>query len=223
MIDLFIKEKKFDKTILENIRIEFEQDKVYGLIGLNGSGKTTLINILLGLDTEFEGQIDYNELIKNNDIFYIPSDFYIPEYLTGEEYCNYLHDLRNKKLNEEAFDTLCDLFKLDKKKLINHYSYGMKKKIQFITGLLLKVKVYVFDELTSGLDIETIMLIEKVIMSKNATYIISSHELDFIERISDFIFLLDNKNIKLVDNDIRKKLADLSKIEDHYEKIKDSF
>lgn len=103
----------------------------------------------------------------------------MPEYLTGEEYCTYLHVLKGNKLDKYTFESLCQLFNLekDKDKLIEQYSYGMKKKIQFITGILLKCKLYIFDELTSGLDIETILLIEKILLSKKATFVVSSHEI----------------------------------------------
>lgn len=223
MINISIEEKSFDKTILNNVNLRIEQNKIYGLIGLNGTGKTTLINILLGLDSNFKGKINYFGLNKEQDVFYIPSDCYIPLYLTGDEYCSYLHKLKDKKMNNKGFNSLCELFKLDKNKLIEHYSYGMKKKIQLITAILLKCKLYVFDELTSGLDIETVLLIEKILSSREATYIISSHEIDFIERVSDEILLINNKTIESVNGDIRKKLTNLSKVEEQYDEIKDTF
>lgn len=225
MFNLIIKEKSFDKKILKNINIKFNKNKIYGLVGLNGSGKTTLLNILLGLDTDFEGSISHIDIERNEDIFYIPSDFYLPEYLTGEEYCIYLHELKDKELDKVVFDKLCTLFKLenDKGKLIENYSYGMKKKIQFITGILMKCKLYIFDELTSGLDIETILLIEKILLSKKATFVISSHEIDFIERVSDEVLLINNKTIEYISGDIRSQLTDLSKVEEQYETIKDIF
>ncbi len=223
MINISIEEKSFDKTILNNINLRIEQNKIYGLIGLNGTGKTTLINILLGLDSDFNGKINYIGLNKEKDVFYIPSDCYIPLYLTGDEYCSYLHKLKGKKLNNNGFNDLCELFKVDKNKLIEHYSYGMKKKIQLITAILLKCKLYVFDELTSGLDIETVLLIEKILSSRLSTYIISSHEIDFIERVSDEILLINNKTIESVNGDIRKKLTNLSKVEEQYDTIKDTF
>ena len=51
MLNLIIKEKSFDKLILEDVNINFKKNKICGLVGLNGSGKTTLLNILLGLYT----------------------------------------------------------------------------------------------------------------------------------------------------------------------------
>ena len=225
MLNLIIKEKSFDKLILEDVNINFKKNKICGLVGLNGSGKTTLLNILLGLDTNFEGYINYLELDKNKDIFYIPSDFYLPEYLTGEEYCTYLHVLKGKKLDKYTFESLCQLFNLekDKDKLIEQYSYGMKKKIQFITGILLKCKLYIFDELTSGLDIETILLIEKILLSKKATFVVSSHEIDFIERVSDEILFVNNKSVEYIKGDIRSRLTNLTKVEEQYDKIKNLF
>lgn len=225
MLNIIIKEKKFDKRVLENINIQFEKNKIYGLVGLNGSGKTTLINILLGLDVNFEGNVEYLEIDKNKDVFYIPSDFYLPEYLTGEEYCLYLHELKNKVFNKQIFNELCILFKIekDKHKLIEQYSYGMKKKVQFIAGILLKCKLYIFDELTSGLDIETILLIEKILRSKKTTCIVSSHEIDFIERVSDEVLLVNNKTIEYINGNIRTRLTNLSKVEEQYEKIKNIF
>ena len=223
MFHIIIDEKKFNKIILENINIKFDKNKIYGLVGLNGCGKTTFLNILSGLDLEFKGEVNYEGINKSKDIFYIPSDFCIPEYLTGEEYCRYLHQLKDKEWDYESFNKLCEVFKLEKNKLIEHYSYGMKKKIQFITAMLMRCQLYIFDELTSGLDIETIMLIEKILLSKKAIYIISSHEIDFIERISDHVLLINNRSLNIIKNEIRSHLSNLSKVEIEYEKIKDLF
>ena len=87
----------------------------------------------------------------------------------------------------------------------------------------MRCQLYIFDELTSGLDIETIMLIEKILLSKKAIYIISSHEIDFIERISDHVLLINNRSLNIIKDEIRSHLSNLSKVEIEYEKVKDLF
>ena len=224
LLKVDIKDKSFDRTVFINVNIIFEQNKIYGLVGLNGSGKTTLINLILGLDKNYTGTIEYLSIDIKNDIFFISSEFYIPEYLTGYEYAKYLHELKDKQFDETLFRQLCELFDIhnDTSKLISTYSYGMKKKIQFITGMLLDCKLYIFDELTSGLDIETILLIEYFLSLKKASYIISSHEIDFIQKICDKVLLINNNTISFIEdlNNVRNELIILSKVEDKYEKIK---
>ena len=51
---------KLQKVILENISYKFEKNKSYAIVGPSGSGKTTLINLLLGKDYNYTGNINYN-------------------------------------------------------------------------------------------------------------------------------------------------------------------
>ncbi|CAM3615249.1 ABC transporter ATP-binding protein [Erysipelothrix urinaevulpis] len=220
MIKVHILEKKFNHLVLKNVDLKIENNNVYGLIGLNGSGKTTLINLILGLDLDFKGNISFSENSRGiDDCFYIPSDFFLPNYLTGQEYFIYLHKLKEKDINFDYFNKLCELFFIDQNKLIEHYSYGMKKKIQFIVGILLNCKYYIFDELTSGLDIEAVLLIEKILEHHQSTFIISSHEIDFIDRISNEVLLIDNHQVRSITGNLREQLSSLSKVESLYEQI----
>lgn len=220
MINVQIQEKRYNHLVLKNVDLNIKNNNIYGLIGLNGSGKTTLINLILGLDRDFEGTVSFTENSHGiDDCFYIPSDFFLPNYLTGQEYFVYLHTLKEKDINFDHFNKLCELFFIDPNKLIEHYSYGMKKKIQFIVGILLDCRYYIFDELTSGLDIEAILLIEKILEQHQSTFIISSHEIDFIERISDEVLLIDNLQVQSIRGNLREQLSNLSKVENLYEQI----
>ncbi|MDU3348797.1 MAG: ATP-binding cassette domain-containing protein [Clostridium sp.] len=59
--------KKYKDFLLKSVSLTIKPGYLTGLIGVNGSGKTTLINIIAGLDTDFEGKVNINGIdIKKN-------------------------------------------------------------------------------------------------------------------------------------------------------------
>ncbi|MCG8484081.1 MAG: ATP-binding cassette domain-containing protein, partial [Clostridia bacterium] len=52
--------KYFNKVALEDVSIEFEKEKIYGLLGPNGSGKTTLMKVIAGLHKQTSGEVLVN-------------------------------------------------------------------------------------------------------------------------------------------------------------------
>lgn len=95
--------KDFDKKeVLKNISFEFEEGKIYGLLGRNGAGKTTLFNCL-----NEDIRIDSGEFIlednggqkklKTEDIGYVLSTPTVPEFLTGREFLEFFIDINEKK------------------------------------------------------------------------------------------------------------------------------
>lgn len=188
---LYIKNltKTFGKrVVLKNISTTFGDTGISIIVGINGSGKTTLLNSITSLVRVDSGIIQIDHFNKTDrqykqKMFYIPSDFLLPEYMTGKEY----HKLIMKQYQDydyKLYKTLISLFDfagpIDK--LIESYSYGMKKKLQIIIGLSLNVKYVITDELLNGVDLETLLLTQKLIenLSRIRKFIMVSHNLNFI-------------------------------------------
>lgn len=87
-------EKKFDKKeVLKNISFEFENGKIYGLLGRNGAGKTTFFNCL-NEDIDIDGGNFYiidekARKVEPEDIGYVTSTPNVPEFLTGQEFIKF--------------------------------------------------------------------------------------------------------------------------------------
>ena len=202
--------KSFDFEIFNNINYTFKDNTTYGVLGLNGTGKTTLINMILGIDEDYSGNIEIDEC-NDQDIFFIPSENILPGYLSGREYVTYMCDIKKRKFNNELFSSLVELFDLQESfdKNIESYSFGMVKKIQFICAIVLSPKLLIMDELTSGIDIESVKLIEIILKKTNNLKIIVSHNLNFVENICDNALIISDYDFKQVDkNNLENELFD---------------
>ncbi len=193
-----IKEKQFDFLVFENVKINLNSGNCYGLVGLNGTGKTTLFQMILNLDKKYNGTIEFSENIDKN-YFYISADFEIPLFLSGIEYIEYIHKAYNLLIDNDKLESFLLLFEMGdyRNMLIEEYSFGMKKKIQIIALLLLDIDVWLLDEITSGLDIKTTIILSEIIikLKTKKLMIISSHELEFIDMIADYSLVIKDQTI----------------------------
>ncbi|WP_241694157.1 ATP-binding cassette domain-containing protein, partial [Enterococcus faecalis] len=134
--------KKFDRKVLDNITISLPKNRVSVIVGINGSGKTTLLDCIVGLKDATSGKVFIESYSNDSEkfkecIFYIPSEFYLPNYMTGKEYLNFVLS-RYRCSDTERIDDFLELFdlKFAGTNLIESYSFGMKKKIQIVAAAL---------------------------------------------------------------------------------------
>lgn len=177
--------KKYGSTvILDNIDFNF-----FGkcaLVGLNGVGKTTLLKVLIGLDKDYEG--DVNKLTDASVIF---SENILPDYVTIYEL------VRSQKLSVQHLDLYLSLFDVDnyKNKLIKNLSLGTSKKMNIIYGLLVTRKYILLDEPTNGLDYKSRYNLVKILKEDKRQILLISHDFNFIEQVCENIAILNNQKI----------------------------
>ena len=88
-------QKSFEsKEVLKNITFEFEEGKIYGLLGRNGAGKTTLFNCISEDIPYDKGEMkiiedDQERKLMADDIGYVYSTPQVPDFLTGREFLNF--------------------------------------------------------------------------------------------------------------------------------------
>lgn len=183
-----------DKKVLDDLNIVFEQDCIHGLVGLNGSGKTTLLNVLYGLKRSDSGEILYNNrVLKRTDITFLETENYYYSRITGREYLS-LFPARE----EYRPDEWNELFHLPLDQLIDSYSTGMKKKLSVMAALKEDKEILLLDEPFNGLDIEASKVLSMIIArlkSKGRTIIITSHILESLTNICDYIHYLNDQRI----------------------------
>ena len=111
-------EKKFDKKdVLKGASYEFENGKIYGLLGRNGAGKTTLFNIIYKELQKESGEIileiDGEEITPSiDDIGMIFAETYLPDFLTGYEYAKFITDISSPH-ERASVDLLFDEMNID--------------------------------------------------------------------------------------------------------------
>src|SRR5699024_9279802 len=203
------------KDILRDISFEIKDGEILSILGKNGAGKTTLIKILTNILSKSSGEIYYRGKNLNN----IGIDYYnemsvmlegdrnIYWYLTGMEnilYFGRLYNLSDSTIKNRAEDLLKNFELYDfKDNKVSTYSRGMKQKLSLIIALINHPKVLFLDEPTLGLDVLTknklIDLLSQLIKTQKLTLILTSHELDIIEKLSDKILILNNGEIEYFD------------------------
>ena len=183
-----------NENVINNLQLELKNDCIHGIVGLNGSGKTTLLNAIFGLKRHDKGEVLYKDKkLTKKDISYLPTENYFYPNITGREY---LKLFKNKDFDTEKWNFL---FLLPLDKVIETYSTGMKKKLALFGMLKNDKPVMILDEPFNGLDIETSRIIRSVLIKykeKKKTIIITSHIIETLTNMCDYIHLLENKNIK---------------------------
>jgi ABC-2 type transport system ATP-binding protein len=178
--------------VLDDITIDFQQNQVYGIVGLNGAGKTTFFNVLSTTLKFQTGQISINgNTITSKDIAYLETVNFFYSRITGNEY------LKIFKQTNPGFNlnSLQEFLKLPLDDLIETYSTGMKKKLALLGVLKQDKQLFLLDEPFNGLDLETNKILELIITTlkeKGKTVFVSSHIIDPLLTVCDQIHYLDN-------------------------------
>ena len=180
------------RVVLNDITIDFERNRIHGIVGLNGAGKTTFFNTLASNQKITKGQITFNgNTLKSKDIAYLETVNFFYSRITGKEYLN-IFEQTNLEFNLEG---LQGFLKLPLDDLIETYSTGMKKKLALLGILKQKREVFLLDEPFNGLDLETNKILELIITTlkeKDKTVFLSSHIIDPLLSVCDEIHFLEN-------------------------------
>lgn len=182
------------KKVLDNIYLNLEKGKVYGIVGENGSGKTTLFKCISGLE-KHQGTI-ICEYGKTKDFLgYLQTEPYFFSKITGNEYLKLLCNARNIEYSDLKEK---NIFDLPLNEYAIKYSTGMKKKLAFTAILIQENKLFILDEPFNGVDIQSNIIITEIIhklKEMGKTILISSHIFSTLNDTCDEIFLLKNGNI----------------------------
>lgn len=209
--------KSYGKTeILKGLNLKIYKGDRIVLLGSNGSGKTTLINIITGLINKTDGKIIYfgdpekTELDFNKKLGIQFQDGAYPIGYKVNEIIKLIYDKNyNKNKNSSRKDwehnirnpiikkitTFLNLNdKLNKK--VSKLSGGEKQKLSILIALISKPEILIFDEISTGLDIESqeniLNSIYEYVERNNITLILVSHLLNEINKLGDKIALIDD-------------------------------
>ena len=205
--------KKFGSyTALNNISLNIPEGCIYGLLGPNGAGKTTLIRIINQISLPDSGKVFFNdqELSSSHikQIGYLPEERGLyPKMKIGEQ-AIYLAQLKgmDRKMARLELKKWFEKFEISDwwNKKVTELSKGMAQKVQFIVTVLHKPKLLIFDEPFSGFDPINANLIKDEILQLNkegATVIFSTHRMESVEELCEYITLI-NKSNKILDGNL---------------------
>ena len=207
-----------DYTALNNVSLQIPKGSVFGLLGPNGAGKTSLIRIINQITMPDAGEIilDGEKLQPSHieHIGYLPEERGLYKSMKVGEQALYLAQLKGLSKSEakKRLKYWFDKFDIGAwwNKKIEELSKGMAQKVQFIVTVLHQPKLLIFDEPFSGFDPINAQLIAKEILQlrdEGATIIFSTHRMESVEEMCDYIALI-NKSNKILEgklNDIKRE------------------
>lgn len=197
----------FIRFKLDNINLNVRKGCITGLIGRNGAGKSTLIKTIMRQQDAQSGSILYNgikfaddeeKVLKSIVCVYDTPEFNLrlkPQKLV-KIYKAVYPDFDMEKYNE-----LMSKFSLPHDLRIGKYSCGMQKKYCIILALCRNADILILDEPTSGIDPfdrnEIVELIQDYMLDENHTVIFSTHITVDLDKIADYIVMMEDGKITL--------------------------
>ncbi len=188
------------KTVLNEINFQVEEGEIFGLLGPNGAGKTTMIRIILdilkpdsGMVHLFGRQIDEKtkELIG-----YLPEERGLYPKIAVFRCLKYFAELKGIKDPKNRIDFWLEKIGLlgHKNKKVGELSKGMQQEIQFLVSVLHDPDFIILDEPFVGLDPINTKVIKDILLelkSKGRTVILSTHQIDQVEKMCDRILMIN--------------------------------
>jgi ABC-2 type transport system ATP-binding protein len=197
-----------DLVAVDDISFEVYKGEIFGLLGPNGAGKTTTINMICGLLPPSSGTIKFQsrEISEIKSLIgYCPQEnIYFPK-LTCLEQLIFMGKIYGVPSNECKSRSLglLDLLGLTNKSKIyaRNLSGGMKRRMNLALALIHNPRILILDEPEAGLDPQSRVLVRNFIksLSKEKTIILTSHNMDEVDRMADRVAIMDYGKIMLTD------------------------
>jgi len=190
------------------VDLAIEEGEIFGFIGPNGAGKSTTIRLLLSLIKPTSGKAsifgldcEHNYQKIHEEIGYLPSEVFYYDNMKVKDLLAYSASFYKKDCKKRIVD-LAKRLDLDLNKKIDDLSYGNKKKVGIIQGLLHSPKIIILDEPTGGLDPLMQQTFFDIIQEENkrgATVLFSSHILSEVQRLCHRIAIIKEGRIIRID------------------------
>jgi ABC-2 type transport system ATP-binding protein len=210
MLELRHVSKRFSGgLVVDDVSFRARPGEVTGYLGPNGSGKSTTFKMIVGLlhttagQITFDGQpLEHDPIAWKQRLGYVPEEPHLYAHLSGLEYLVMVSRLRGlpDRPTRDRIDGLLRLLSLHDDRLapMSAYSKGMRQKVLVAAALLHNPDLLLLDEPFSGLDVGTLLVLRRLIQElamRGKVVLLSSHELDTIERVSSHVVILHHGKV----------------------------
>jgi ABC-type multidrug transport system ATPase subunit len=187
---------------IKDLQLHVPTGSIYGFLGPNGSGKTTTIRLVLGLLRPLGGRITVlGERMPDRAPAILARTGYVPEQphldptFTVREIMRFQAAFY-RDWDEPRAEQLRRQFQLDETRLFGRLSKGQKAKLMILLALAQRGELLVLDEPTDGLDPvvrrDILAALLEHVSRRQATVFISSHLVHELERICDWVAVMDD-------------------------------
>ena len=186
---------------IQDLTLHVPSGSIYGFLGPNGSGKTTTIRLILGLLRALSGRItvlgdrmpeDCPRILER--VGYVPEQPHLDPTLTVAELIRF-QSAFYRRWDAQRAALLTEEFRLDEERLFGRLSKGQKAKLMILLALAQRGDLLVLDEPTDGLDPvvrrDILAALITYVSESGATIFISSHLVHELERVCDWVAVMD--------------------------------
>ncbi len=192
--------KRFGKqTAVDSIDLSVPEGSIYGFIGPNGSGKTTTLRMILRIYQPDEGAVcvlgQTTGKTADSRLGYLPEERGLYKRMKVRDVLTYYARLKGCYDCKSQIDYWLDRLGAAEwaGKKVDALSKGMAQKIQFISAVVAKPKLVIFDEPFSGLDPVNLESLKEAVLSlrqSGTTIVFSTHDMEMAEKMCDTIFMI---------------------------------
>ena len=195
---------------VDGLNLEVNTGSIFALVGPNGAGKTTTLKLLLNLIRPSRGrgvilgtdsrQIGPRELAR---IGYVSENQQLPDWMTPEQLVAWVKPFY-PTWDEQLCRRLQQVLAIDARRPLRTLSRGTRMKVALLVSLAYRPELIILDEPFTGLDPlvrdELIRALLELTGEHRWTTLISSHDIDEVERLADSIAFIDNGRITFTDS-----------------------
>ncbi len=195
--------------VLDKLSLKFFRYDRIGLMGPNGSGKTTLFHIIMGLLKHTSGSMEifgkpvtkekeFDEVRRKIGLLFQDADdqLFSPTVIEDVAFGPLNMGMSRDEAVDIAKKTLKSLDLIGFEDRITYkLSGGEKRLVSLATILAMEPEVLLMDEPTAGLDDKTKAKLIGILSNLDLSFILISHEIDFLFEITDSIYTMENKRI----------------------------
>ena len=194
-----------DKTAVEGLTMDVARGELCAFIGHNGAGKTTTLKCVAGI-LGFEGGSIYvdgisvaeDPIATKKKIAYIPDNPDIYDFMTGNQYLNFIADIfgvsaEERKAKIDKYAAALSLSEDEIATQIGAYSHGMKQKLVLISAFLHSPELIILDEPFVGLDPKASHVLKEIMRdfcSAGGAILFSTHILEVAEKLCDKVAII---------------------------------
>ncbi len=180
----------YDQKIIDNVTLSINAQTKMSIIGPNGAGKTTLVQLILKILLPTHGDVTHDSSAK---IGYCPQKIQFNNFLkiSVDEFLKTIRQIEN-------FDEAVSLTHVHHllKKDLHKLSGGEIQRVLLCRALLHSPNVLILDEPTQGMDIVSqdnfYEMLDFVTTSKNIGYVMVSHDLNYVSKITQHVVCLNH-------------------------------
>ena len=203
------------QPVLGDVSLIINRGTTAGLVGANGSGKSVLFKAICGMVNPDSGSIviegvtlgDKTDFPENMGVF-INSPGFIGIY-NGFKNLKFLANIRGVINDNQIREAMRKVgLDPDNKTKVDNYSLGMKQKLGLAQAIMENQEILVLDEPFNALDFQTyndVKEIVRLLQAEGKTILLTSHNYDDIEQLCDAVYIIDNRKVVPVTEELISK------------------